>query len=53
MTFVNESNFVAAPSCAVSIRNLRVSSLTKENLRLVKPQNVFIKMSFYKKQRKE
>ena len=43
MTFASKSNSVAAPSCAVSIRNSKRVLPRKTTLRLVKPQNEFVK----------
>ena len=40
MTFASKSNSVAAPSCAVSIRNSKRVLPRKTPLRLVKPQNI-------------
>ena len=51
MTFVNESGFATAPSCAVSTSQFKCAPLANTPLRLVKPQNYFIILivAFYKK----
>ena len=44
MTFASKSNSVAAPSCAVSIRNSKRVLPRKTPSRLVKPQNEFVRL---------